>query len=123
MESLTGFMPGEVHPAYGDVDATAMLQAARRQHGAVYLAEADPLMASFSDYDKPISEVTIRTRILTLKLIAAPCPYVGTRQWYVWEALVDDLGRGFADAKVWRAVDQSRAFIEGWKGADDEWPA
>ena len=114
-------MPGGAHPALADLNREMAFHYARR-HGAFetpYMHEVGAQRAAFGE--DSIVEQGFKTHLLTLRRIAAPCPYVGrTVQRFTWDVLVDEAGRCIADDKVYRVVDQSRAFIEGWQGADDE---
>lgn len=110
-------MPGDVDEAYADFEPSRLFNNARR-YGAIEWVEPQEVSAAmgWSHETAPAPQ----RYLLTLRRVAAPCPYVGPPQRFEWDVLEDPAGRCIADSNTRRIVDYSRALISNWQSADDE---
>lgn len=91
-------MPGTCHPHYAE-QAVAIRNGLHLGH--VTVVETPRLHAFYAEPgDLSVYASPFPTRVLTVKKVAAPAPYVGdpmfAHRMYYWYAAVDDLGRHVA---------------------------
>jgi hypothetical protein len=92
-------MPMTCHPHYGN-QADAIRSAIPRLSHLSVVAPGVPLLADYSDGDKPVMGAAFPTVTLDVKKCVGPAPFVGDPIWqdgrYEWKAAVDPLGRHVA---------------------------
>lgn len=91
-------MPMTCHPFYAAM-AESIRQHLHLGNVRVMLPQSvEALMTS--SREKPVSDMSVRDAVLTVKKVAGPAPFVGDPiwqdGWYHWKAAVDDMGRHVA---------------------------
>jgi hypothetical protein len=93
--------PMTEHPHYTGM-AMALRDMLAQKAGDVVVPELRPLAVAYFDQpsEKQTSDALIRRRTLTRKKCAGPAPATIDPRWeqavYVWDVLVDDIGRHVA---------------------------
>jgi hypothetical protein len=89
------------HPHYADI-ADGLRATLERKPMDIQIAEPSaPAWATYGEANvKPTSDLSTRRRLLTWKRCAGPAPATIDARWedayYMWDVLVDDVGRHVA---------------------------
>lgn len=108
--------PLTAHPAYRGKHADLLPLIGRaRPFDLVRVPEVLKQTATFKDAgaDFPAEPLRWRERVLTVKMVVAPAPFVGEPFDYRWKVAVDELGRQVAGEAWLEPWDESR--IGEWR--------
>jgi hypothetical protein len=104
MSELSAYVPEPMteHPHYAGIAAMLRGSLERKSMDVQIAEQAAPVWATYGGepIEKPTSELPTRSRILTRKKCAGPAPATIDARWedayYIWDVLVDDVGRHVA---------------------------